>query len=85
MKCIKCGKEISNTVYPHHLKRCNITKPIVKDIIQPIEEVLIKSASTYQDMKMNDLRKLCKERDIKGLGQSPKKVDLIKALEDIRR
>ena len=85
MKCLKCGKEISNTVYPHHIKRCNITKPIVKDIVKPIEEVLTKSVSTYQDMKMNDLRKLCKERDIQGLGQSPKKVDLIKALEDTRR
>ena len=81
MKCLKCGKEISNTVYPHHIKRCNITKPIVKDVVKSIEEVLTKSVSAYQDMKMNDLRKLCKERDIQGLGQSPKKVELVEALE----
>lgn len=74
MKCRFCGIELSDKVLRIHEPLCKA---------EEAEEIVINmdNPNMYKEMSMKELRLEAKKLDL-DMGQSPKKVELIKVLED---
>ena len=65
MICRICGKDISDAVYPLHMKRCKKVEEVKEDMTK---------------YTVKELKKMCKERGITGYSRK-KEAELIEMLQ----